>query len=175
MKKLILSAVSLGLLMASGAVAQEVKRTGAAESPISTVVTVPPGYTTYYVSGLVPPVVDKTAPAGSPAVFGGSTEVQTEGVILRIKEALAAEGLGLGDVVMMRVYLVGDPALGGKLDFGGMMKSYKKYFGTAEQPNKPSRVTTQVAALAGEGMLVEIEVQAVKKTAPPPMPKKAKK
>ena len=163
MKKTILATTIIGTLLATSAFAQDVKFVGAAQSPISTAVVVPAGYETVYVSGLTPPVVDKDAPAGSTAVFGGSTEVQSEGVFLRIKEALAAEGLGLGDVVMMRVYLVGDPALGGKMDFGGMMKSYKKYFGTADQPKKPARVTTQVAALAGEGMLVEIEVQAVKK------------
>ena len=38
--------------------------------------------------------------------------------------------------------------------------SYLQFFGTAGQPNKPARVTVQVAALAGPGMLREIEVQA---------------
>jgi enamine deaminase RidA (YjgF/YER057c/UK114 family) len=63
---------------------------------------------------------------------------------------------------MMRVLLVGDPAKEGKMDFGGMMEGYKTFFGTAEQPNKPARITSQVAALVAPGMMAEIEVQAVK-------------
>jgi enamine deaminase RidA (YjgF/YER057c/UK114 family) len=43
-----------------------------------------------------------------------------------------------------------------------MMTGYKQFFGTAEQPNKPSRSAVQVAALAAPGALVEIEVIAAK-------------
>jgi enamine deaminase RidA (YjgF/YER057c/UK114 family) len=63
---------------------------------------------------------------------------------------------------MMHVFLVGDPAKGGKLDFAGMMAAYTKFFGTKEQPNKPARSAMQVAALAAPWALVEIEVIAVK-------------
>ncbi|MGZ3298484.1 MAG: Rid family hydrolase, partial [Asticcacaulis sp.] len=62
----------------------------------------------------------------------------------------------------MRVYLAGDPANGGKMDFAGMMKSYSRHFGTPDQPNRPTRATVQVAALALPGFLVEIEAVAVK-------------
>jgi enamine deaminase RidA (YjgF/YER057c/UK114 family) len=59
----------------------------------------------------------------------------------------------------MTVFLVGDPAMDGKMDFGGFMKAYTKYFGTEDQPNKPARSAFQIAGLAGgPGMLVEIEV-----------------
>ena len=47
----------------------------------------------------------------------------------------------------------------------GMMKSYVKHYGTAEQPNKPARSTVQVQALAAPGALLEVEVTAVR---PPP-------
>jgi enamine deaminase RidA (YjgF/YER057c/UK114 family) len=66
----------------------------------------------------------------------------------------------MSDVAMMRVYLVGDPAKGGKMDFAGMMEGYNSFFGTLE--NKPARVTMQVAALVGPTMLAEIEVQAAR-------------
>ena len=33
--------------------------------------------------------------------------------------------------------LVGDPALGGRMDFDGMMRAYSKHFGTAAQKNLP--------------------------------------
>ena len=71
-------------------------------------------------------------------------------------------GLGMGDVVMMRVYLAADPAMDNKLDFAGLNAAYRTYFGTAEQPNKPARSTFQVAALVAAGALVEIEVQAAR-------------
>jgi len=63
---------------------------------------------------------------------------------------------------MMHVYMVGDPANGGKLDFAGMNAVFTQFFGTKEQPNKPARSTVQVAALAAPGPLLEVEVIAVK-------------
>ncbi|ESQ76050.1 RidA family protein [Asticcacaulis sp. AC402] len=136
--------------------AVDVKRTYAGSFPIAQSITVPPGYSTVYLSGMVPGPV-----AGTTDQFG-NTEVQTESVLKRIDAALQAEGLGFGDIVNMKVYLVGDPAMGGKMDFGGMMKTYTKYFGTAQQPNKPTRTTVEVAGLANAAFLVEIEVTAVK-------------
>jgi enamine deaminase RidA (YjgF/YER057c/UK114 family) len=135
----------------------DVKRTYAGTFPIAQAITVPPGYSTVYVSGMVPSPINGTTDQY------GNTEAQTETVLKKIEEALKAEGLGFGDVVNMKVYLVGDPALGGKMDFAGMMKTYSKYFGTAEQPNKPTRATVQVSALVSPAYLVEIEVVAVKK------------
>ena len=42
-----------------------------------------------------------------------------------------------------------------------MNEAYRQFFGTAAQPNRPARMTTQVPKLAGP-FLVEIEVQAAK-------------
>lgn len=92
----------------------------------------------------------------------GNTEVQTEGVFKNIERVLAKSGLKLGDVVKMQVFLVGDAAHGGKMDFAGFMTGYKKFFGTTEQPNLPARSVMQVAGLVNPGWLVEIEVTAVK-------------
>jgi hypothetical protein len=39
------------------------------------------------------------------------------------------------------------------MDFAGFMAGYMKYFGTKEQPNKPTRSALQVAALAAPGVL----------------------
>ncbi len=132
------------------------------ESPVAKMVTVPAGVTTYYLSGMVAPVANPNAPKGSLESFG-DTKTQTIGAIGEIKKALAAQNLDLGDVVMMHVYLAGDPAKDGKMDFAGMMEGYKMFFGTKEQPNKPSRSTMQVAALVAPGYLVEIEVIAAHK------------
>jgi len=158
--------LAAGLALAVGltgaASAQDIVRGGDPKSAIASVVTVPAGYDTIYVSGMVPPMLD---PKGDPALTAtyGDTKTQTVGVLKRIEDALKSQGATMGDVVMMRVLLVGDPAKGGKMDFAGMMESYKTFFGTAEQPNKPARITSQVAGLVAGGMLVEIEVQAAKK------------
>ena len=159
-----LAPLAAGLALAAGlsgvARAQDIVRGGNPQSPIASVVTVPAGYDTIYVSGMVPPVVDEKATGV--AKFG-DTKTQTIGVIKRLQDALKTQGADLKDVVMMRVLLVGDPAKEGKMDFAGMMEGYKMFFGTAEQPNKPSRITSQVSGLVADGMLVEIEVQAAKK------------
>lgn len=129
--------------------------------PISASVSVPAGAATVYLSGTTPPVADPSAPKDSLAAYG-DTQTQTVNTLKRIEEILAKQNLGLGDVVMMHVYLVGDPAKGGKMDFAGMMAGYTQFFGTAQQPNKPARTTVQVSALANPGLLVEIEVLVAK-------------
>jgi enamine deaminase RidA (YjgF/YER057c/UK114 family) len=68
----------------------------------------------------------------------------------------------MGDVVMMRVFLVAPPGEK-QMDFPGMMRGYGAFFGTAEQPRKPARSTMQVAGLVDPGWLVEIEVTAAQK------------
>lgn len=130
--------------------------------PIARAVEVPSGLTTVYVSGAVPTVVDDKAEKNSIASFG-NTEVQTVSVLKSIEKTLKDLNLTMGDVVKMQIFLVGDPATGGKMDFAGMMKGYTQFFGTAEQPNLPARSAMQVAGLVNPGWLVEIEVTAVRK------------
>jgi enamine deaminase RidA (YjgF/YER057c/UK114 family) len=109
---------------------------------------------TLYLSGMLAPTISTPTP--------GDTQAQTVGAIQTIEAALKAQKLTLGDVVMMHVYLAGDPANGGKMDFKGFMAGYTQFFGTKDQPNKPARSAMQVAALAAPTALVEIEVIAVK-------------
>lgn len=130
--------------------------------PISAAVTVRHDADTYYLSGALPPVINKDAPKGSTAAYG-NMETQTVNVLKSLQETLARLGLGLGDVVKMTVFMVGDPTQGGKLDFAGLMAGYTQFFGTAAQPNKPARSAMQVAALVVPGPLLEIEVVAAKK------------
>lgn len=128
-------------------------------SPIATAVW---AGNTLYLSGQLPnPTAPGDTASGKAATFG-DTQQQTDSALQKIEAILKDQGLGLGNIVMMRVYLVGEPALGGRLDFAGMMASYTKYFGTKAQPNKPARTTVQVSALATPGALVEIEVMAVR-------------
>src|SRR5262245_20238819 len=90
---------------------------------------------TLYVSGQVPDPV-KPAAGGAPAVYAPDTRTQSENVFRKIEGILKEQGLAMGDVVMMHVFLVGDPNMGGKMDFAGMMAAYTQYFGSASQPNK---------------------------------------
>lgn len=129
--------------------------------PIAQAVTLPPGATIHFISGQVPPVVDKAAAPDSLAAYG-DTRTQTMGVLKKIDEILKGMNLAMGDVVKMQVFLVGDPAKGGRADIKGFMEAYTQYFG-GSQPNLPARAVMQVAALNVPGWLVEIEVVAAKK------------
>ena len=60
----------------------------------------------------------------------------------------------MGNVVMMTVFLLGDPKNESKMDFAGWNAAYSTYFGTKDQPNKPARSAVQVAALASAGPTV---------------------
>lgn len=148
-------------LAAANAASAQVVRTGAPTAAIAASVEVPAGADTIYLSGQLPPVVDPKAPPGTPAAYGDTT-AQAVNTFKKIKDLLAEKQLGLGDIVMMRIYMVGDPAKGGRMDFEGMMAGYRQFFGTPEQPNKPARSTVQVAALAAPGAAMEIEVEAVR-------------
>ena len=129
--------------------------------PISLAVTVPAGFDTVYVSGALPQVINKEAPKGSVEAYG-NMETQTVSVLTQIKATLAQLGLGMGDVVKMTVFMAADPTNDNKLNFPGLMAGYTKFFGTADQPNKPARSALQVAALVAPGALLEVEVIAVK-------------
>jgi enamine deaminase RidA (YjgF/YER057c/UK114 family) len=111
---------------------------------------------TLYLSGTIDPAAMKATP--------GDTQTQTVNVLEAIRKTLADEHLTLGDVVLMHVYLAGDPAKEGKMDFAGFMAGYSLFFGTRDQPNKPARTAMQVEALAAPGALIEIEVVAARGT-----------
>ena len=116
---------------------------------------------TFYLSGQLPtPVTPADREKRTPAVYGNMQQ-QAESTFSKIQNALKAQGLGMGDVVMMRVYMAADPR-DGKLDFEGMNAAYAKFFGTPEQPNKPARAALQVAALVARGAFLEVEVQAAR-------------
>lgn len=162
MIRTLLAAACLSACVAQ-AQAQEVlrHRPPGATFPIASAVEVPAGKTVVYLSGMVPPVVDDKADRNSLAAYG-DTRTQTVGVLAAIERNLKGLKLGMGDVVKMQVFLVGDPAKAGRMDFSGFMEGYREFFGTAAQPNLPSRSVMQVAGLVSPGWLVEIEVTAVR-------------
>lgn len=152
--------LAIGLLAASAGQAKEVRRLGPAESPISASAEVPAGSRIVWVSGTVPDAVDPAAPAGSVQRYG-DTAAQTRSVLRKIEAQLRQHGMGLGDIVMMRVFLIAPPGQA-RMDFAGMMTAYREFFGTAAQPNKPARSTLQAAGLVDPGWLVEIEATAAR-------------
>ncbi len=155
-------AVLAGLAV-SAAHAQNVVRNPipGSDFPISQSVEVKAGTDLVFVSGAVPrPIVEGGDP-NDPATFG-DTEAQTVTVLREIQARLERLGLGLGDVVMMRAYLVGAPETDGRMDFAGFMRGYTQFFGTEAQPNLPSRSAIQIAGLARPSWYVEIEVMAAR-------------
>ncbi len=138
-----------------------IQRTGPVTAPIAQTVSVPSTAQLVFLSGALPDVVDPHAPQGTTASYG-DTRTQTESVLRKLRGVLEAQGLGLGDIVQLRVFLVGVPELEGRLDFAGLQAGYTPFFGTAEQPNKPARTAIQVAGLALPGALVEIDGIAVR-------------
>jgi enamine deaminase RidA (YjgF/YER057c/UK114 family) len=156
------AAVAATLALSIGtAHAAELERHSGGKFPIASSIVVPPGYTTYYLSGQGADVADKNAAPMTLAAYG-DTETQTKSALTKIQAELGKLGLTMADVVQMHVYLAADPKLG-KMDFAGLMKGYTQFYGTKDQPALPTRSAFQVAALANPGWLVEIEVTAVKK------------
>jgi enamine deaminase RidA (YjgF/YER057c/UK114 family) len=157
--------VAVALVAMASVHAAEVTRHplgGGSKFPIARAVEVPAGTTLIFHSGITPAPANPKAPEGS-AAYWGDTKTQAMSAFARIKESLDSLGVGFGDVVSMTVYLVGDPAKDGKMDFNGFMEAYTQFFGTSAQPNLPARSTVQVAGLASPGMLVEIEVTLAKR------------
>ena len=150
----------LALLLGSNAAQAEIVRYPIPNStfPIAQAVQVSGDAVITYVSGQVPPVVNRDADPSSPQAYG-DVKTQTVGVLNKIKQILEGQGLGMGDVIKMQVFLVHDARA--PMDFKAFMEGYTQFFGGA-QPNLPARSVVGVAALANPGFLVEIEVVAAK-------------
>jgi enamine deaminase RidA (YjgF/YER057c/UK114 family) len=154
------STLAIGLLFASAGEAGEVRRLGPTDSPIAASAEAPARSRIVWVSGTVPDAIDPAAPAGSVQRYG-DTAAQTRSILRKIEAQLKQHDMGLGDIVMMRVFLVAPPGQA-RMDFAGMMSAYREFFGTAAQPAKPARSTLQAAGLVDPGWLVEIEATAAK-------------
>jgi enamine deaminase RidA (YjgF/YER057c/UK114 family) len=166
MKKSVATFVAAAVALATLSVAQSADKSGeiiryenagSTPSPIARAIEVPASYRLIFHSGLTPQPADPKAAKDS-AAYWGNTKTQSLSVLSRLQESVKSLGLTFGDVVKMTVFLGGDPASGGRMDFAGFMEAYSQYFGTKEQPNRPARSTVQVANLVQPGMLVEIEV-----------------
>lgn len=121
---------------------------------------VPPGQTVYFFSGTTADPVNPSIPAGQPGRMGDTVQ-QADNILNKLRDMLAKNNLGFGDVIKATVFLVADPGKGNVIDFAGLNSEWGKRFGTADQPNRPSRSAIQVN-LPTPGALVEIELVAAK-------------
>jgi len=148
----------------TAAAAEIVRHKNAGPAIILQAVTVPAGAEMLYLSGQLASPIDATKPMGPATTLAemGNTRVQTISTLNKIKAALMARGYTMADVIKLTVFVAGDPALGGKMDFAGMNEGFKTFFGTTENPTTVTRSTIQVAALVNPVFLVEIEATAAK-------------
>ncbi|WP_174286432.1 Rid family hydrolase [Sphingomonas bacterium] len=162
-------AIALSLTAPASAQTNVVRHANTPPGLILQGVTVMPGATTLFLSGMLASPVDPAKAKLPPAQMAaltmadfGDTKTQTISALAKIKASLAAHGFAMSDVIKLTVFVAGDPKLGGKMDFAGMNDGFKTAFGTAENPATVARSTVQVAALAGPNFLVEIEATAAK-------------
>jgi len=113
--------VLAALLLAANAARAEIVRYPIPNSnfPIAQAVRVSGDAVITYVSGQVPPVVSKEAEPSSPQAYG-DVKTQTVGVLNKIKQILEGQGLGMGDVIKMQVFLVHDARA--PMDFKAFME-----------------------------------------------------
>lgn len=130
--------------------------------PVALAIEIPATATLVNFSGAVPTVIHADQDKTSVAAYG-DTKAQTVNVLQGIEQSLKNLGLDMRDVVKLQVYLVGDSAKQGRMDFAGFMEGYLQFFGTVQQPLLPTRSVFQVAGLVNPGFLVEIEVTAVRR------------
>jgi len=156
-------ALPLNCASLSARAADTIVRHDVPHFPIASSVEVPGGYSTIYVSGMGADPINKSGGKMPTSIEAyGDTETQARSALKKIQATLEGLHLGMADVVRMNVYVVADPKLG-HMDFAGLNKAYKEFYGTASQPVLPARAAIQIAALANPGWLVEIEVTAVRK------------
>jgi enamine deaminase RidA (YjgF/YER057c/UK114 family) len=124
-------------------------------------VTVPSGRELLLLSGHTPPVIDRTAPPDSVKAYG-DTYRQAVGALQELQQSLARLGLTMSHLVKLQMFLVGDPALGGRMDNEGFSRAYAEFFGTPAQPHLVARTRVQVVGLVNPGWLVEIDAVAVR-------------
>jgi len=157
-----LAILGAALMISSTASAQTIKRIPLTPSQNPTNADLPFSQAvwvgdTLYVSGWLDPDVKTHTDIKSQAV----------GILEDMQKFLASQKLTLGDVVMMRVYIGGDPTKDFRGDALEARAGFRQFFGTKDQPNKPACTTVHVVLPAApRGVLVEIDVTAVRTKSP---------
>lgn len=163
MRKMLIPGAAVAAVLAlsshAGLAAEVIRNGNTPERPILSSVEVPAGKSLVFVSGMTPSPKNPEAPREQQVL--GTMEEQTRSVLSKIEAHLKTIGLGMGDVVKAQAFLVADPKTG-LADRDGFNKAFREFFGTEQQPNKPTRSAFTIAALGNPTMYVEIEVMAVR-------------
>lgn len=136
---------------------QDVKRYDNPSSSILRGVEIPKGKKTFLTSGLVAPLLDSTAKITDAKKRRGDTYTQSINTLKRIQGILKEAGLGMKDVVYLRVYIAPDKTKGDEPDFDAWFKAYGEFFNNEQNPVKVARTTLGVYRLARPDILVEVE------------------
>lgn len=164
--------IAVTLTMPVVAQAQQIERyetSGAAPSTILEGALLPAGAEVLLLSGQTATLADAPERPVGPNVTAaqlGDTQQQTANILARLKRTLESRGWGMSDVVRLTVFLVGDPAKGGRMDYAGMNQAYAQFFGSSANRNLVTRATVQVVALARPAFLVEVEATAARVPVP---------
>lgn len=163
MKKDIFSILLFNLLLisclSSCKTQEQIKRYDNGSSAILQGLEIPAGKKLFFTSGIVAPVLDSTATDTYKRY--GDTYTQSVNTLKRIEGILKNAGLGMKDVVFMRIYVAPDPNKNRAFDFEAWLKAYQVYFNNPQNPVKVARTTLGTAALARPELLIEIEAIAV--------------
>ena len=139
--------------------AQTIEFYGQPSSIISSGAIIPQGRKMLWTSGALAGIIDSTAREGSIERFG-NTKAQAANILENFKKTLAAKGLSMKDVIMLRAFVGPDKWQNGVYDFKGWNEAYALYFNNKENPVKTIRSTLGVAALVNSDKLIEIELVA---------------
>jgi len=142
----------LATMGSSFASAETIARVMSPGAPIAASAVVPASTRLIFLSGIVASPLNPAIPKEL-----GDTKQQTLSILTNMKSQLESLGSSMGNVVKITVFLVGVPENEGRMDRPAMNEVFRTFFGSAQQPNKPTRSTVQVAGLGDPGVLVEIE------------------
>ncbi|MCU0392029.1 MAG: RidA family protein [Thermoflexibacter sp.] len=138
---------------------EQVKRYDNSSSQILQGVEIPANKKLFFSSGIVAPVLDSTS--NDTYKRYGDTYTQSINTLKRIEDILKKAGLGLKDVVFLKIYIAPDPNKNKDFDFAAWFRAYQVFFNNPQNPVKVARTTLGTAALARPELLVEIEAIAV--------------
>ena len=87
-------------------------------------------------------------------------EQQTVDTFSSFQETLDSQGWSLEDIVQVRAFAVSGPD--GELDFDGFNRGYQPFFGTDENPIKPSQSFVEISGVVVDGWVVEIYIRSAR-------------
>lgn len=140
--------------------AQKAIMSGSPSSIISSTALIPEGTPLFFTSGFTASAVNPDLKDGDYEKYG-NTETQALNILEKIKAILTENGVSMGSIFSMKVYISPDTKTG-EYDFAGWNKAYVRYFGNEDNPNKPVRATVGVATLVNPHKFIEIEVIATR-------------